>query len=355
MLCSARAKYVLIVKKEIIKKHTQPALFPPDPQAAEWKSIDVNMFLCLRASCTCQVRQWMPVGLLPSCTTRFMQHTDMVPFSFHSCQSVAQRHASLFQKHKKKLVDCRNVLHLGRPNVRAALESDVRPSPLHGIDPLRVVEQTQLSKVKTVTQESQTLLTPWSLRDRNQVCFDFSSPPTGWVDASSSRQATCDKLQRGVRLNISPKHCHPLFYKHNSRFLSEKAGLCFLDTRWFQFWFPFRVDSDPFTLVSSARSRWTWSQIMAPPIRDKKRKCVPGSAALLLLLLSHLTCALEVPLDRKWLNEQQPSIRTINVPKWCCLKIIMYLTVRSSNVRCYEKLFIHFQHVSMFCFMSFFF
>ncbi|XP_075886418.1 neuronal cell adhesion molecule a isoform X13 [Nelusetta ayraudi] len=53
-----------------------------------------------------------------------------------------------------------------------------------------------------------------------------------------------------------------------------------------------------------------WSLIMAPPIRDKNRKCVPGSGALLLLLLSHLTSALEVPLDLP-----QPPTITLQSPK----------------------------------------
>lgn len=53
-----------------------------------------------------------------------------------------------------------------------------------------------------------------------------------------------------------------------------------------------------------------WLLIMAPPIRDKNRKCVPGSGALLLLLLSHLTSALEVPLDLP-----QPPTITLQSPK----------------------------------------
>ncbi|XP_075886416.1 neuronal cell adhesion molecule a isoform X11 [Nelusetta ayraudi] len=59
-----------------------------------------------------------------------------------------------------------------------------------------------------------------------------------------------------------------------------------------------------------------WSLIMAPPIRDKNRKCVPGSGALLLLLLSHLTSALEVPLDPKVLEGlPQPPTITLQSPK----------------------------------------
>lgn len=37
---------------------------------------------------------------------------------------------------------------------------------------------------------------------------------------------------------------------------------------------------------------------------DRNRKWVPGSGAVLLILLSHLTSALEVPLDRKYCPHQ---------------------------------------------------
>lgn len=44
---------------------------------------------------------------------------------------------------------------------------------------------------------------------------------------------------------------------------------------------------------------WIQVFILTNPTMDRNRKRVPGFAAMLLILLSHMTSALEVPLDRK--------------------------------------------------------
>lgn len=65
---------------------------------------------------------------------------------------------------------------------------------------------------------------------------------------------------------------------------------------------------------------------MIHPIMDRNRKWMPGFGAVLLILLSHKTSALEVPLDRKYCPHHIYSYSTY---RFCLTKYSTYINTCS--------------------------